>query len=54
MEAAMQAVMEALTEVKEARKQAQSSPAAEEDSRVVEAEQTEIAVWESLLEIRYA
>ncbi len=40
-------------EANEKQKQDQSAPA-DTESRILEAEQTEIAVWESLLEIRFA
>lgn len=42
-------------EAKDVREQDQSAPLdADTESRIIEAEQTEIAVWESLLEIRTA
>lgn len=40
-------------EAKETQKPDQSVPT-DTESRIIEAEQTEIAVWESLLEIRFA
>ena len=40
-------------EAKETQKPDHSAPA-DTESRIIEAEQTEIAVWESLLEIRIA
>jgi hypothetical protein len=40
-------------EAKETQKRDQTAPA-DTESRIIEAEQTEIAVWESLLEIRIA
>jgi hypothetical protein len=40
-------------EAKETQKPDQSVTA-DTESRIIEAEQTEIAVWESLLEIRFA
>ena len=45
--------MEAAMEAKDTEVRDQSAPA-DTESRIIEAEQTEIAVWESLLEIRYA
>ena len=44
---------EAAMEAKETQKPDQSVPT-DSDTRIIEAEQTEIAVWESLLEIRFA
>jgi len=46
-------LQEAAMEAKEAQKRDQSAPE-DTESRIIEAEQTEIAVWESLLEIRIA
>ena len=40
-------------EAKDTETREQSVPE-DTESRIIEAEQTEIAVWESLLEIRYA
>ena len=40
-------------EVKEKQTQNQSMPM-DTESRIIEAEETEIAVWESLMEIRFA
>ena len=40
-------------EAKETQKRDQTAPT-DTESRIIKAEQTEIAVWESLLEIRFA
>ena len=48
-------IQEAAMEAKDLRDRDHSAPAeTDTESRIIEAEQTEIAVWESLLEIRTA